>query len=187
MYLKDYHQFRRQLRKAWRGKTENGDSDIAIRLLNEMIYDTESDLKMLYSDLAGEFGAVEAFDKVEAVHRHSARMFPDDPGCQISLLEHLIWKDQPEDALKHVDHAISVALNQGNMVRDAYNQKARIAVRLGNVSMFEEALKFLIDYIPPSDSLDIHYEHDFIQDFDLQKYDPDLIEAYLKVSGGLPK
>ena len=187
MDLEFFHEMRKRLKAMWRDHDRHNDSDVAVLLLEQMLFETQDRLAAILNQLSTEYTLARNEQKTEEVKRYAAKALPDDPVCQIGLVEFLIWRDRPEEAAQYIQQAIDVAKKSGHFVRDAVNSKARIAVRLGDVKMFEEALEFLVAYKPSADSNDIAYEHDFLRDIDRSKFNAALIDKYIEVSGGLPK
>ena len=177
---------RKKLKEVWRDHERHTDSDVAILLLKQILYEAQDNLAAILVQLSTEYALSNNEEKQEETIRYAAAALPDDPGSQIGLVEFLIWRNRAEEAKDYVENAIAVAKEDGHYLRHAMNGKARIAVRLGDVKMFEEALKFLIDYKPPPDSSDIRYEHDFLHDIDRKKFNAKLIDKYIEVSGGVP-
>ena len=187
MDLELFHEMRKRLKVMWRDHERHTDSHVAVLLLEQMLFETQDQLSAILTQLRGEYALTNNEEKEEEIVRYGAAALPDDPGSQIGLVEFLIWRDRAEEAKCYIENAIAVAKEDGHFLRHATNGKARIAVRLGDVKMFEEALEFLIDYKPPPESSDIRYEHDFLRDIDREKFNAKLIDKYIEVSGGIPE
>jgi len=117
--------------------------------------------------------------------RRKAQEFPDDPYSYTGLASVLSYEPvtQPE-ALEVAALAVALARKQDRQVKYTLNCQARIALRLGAFSVFNEALRGLIEDAPVYREEDYKLEFDFLDYTTSDLIDKGLVEQYRALQTG---
>jgi len=104
---------------------------------------------------------------------------PDDVVSLIDLTEpfHYYQVDLLK-AAEAVERALAMAAEQSLLVRQVLCARMRIALETSNFDVARDSLVCLVEYKPRAHSVDVAYEHDFMERIPRGAIDPDLVDRY---------
>jgi len=133
----------------------------------------------IYSMLGIELQSQRRFEEAESVIRERISLAPEMPDPWISLAVHFFnYAHDPKEALNAINVALERASTERNFFRQAHLERIRIALALKDYSTVEESLLELINYVPPSNSLDVQLETEFLARISKSTVSESLISAY---------
>ncbi len=176
----------RELRREHK-RVPSGQVPEGIKLLRKLLKRAVNNDE--YIALAGlllsEYAVFEMYDEQEILIRDEIKRFPNQPIPQITLANFLATvKKDLKGARKAAESAVKKAHEDGNFIRDAYNCRARIAVRAADYELLEDTLHKLIEYNPEPSSANVRLETDFLENIPEGAVDNDLLRTYRKISAG---
>lgn len=173
------------LRHQGKGKPPEDVPD-SVQLLRDLLKnaDCDEDYIALNCLLSGEYVRFGMYDEAELLMREGIGKFPHQPIPRITLADFLVIpRDDLEQALAVAEEAVTTALADGNFVRDAYNCRARVAVKSKNYALLEDTLRELIDYRPKPGGVNGRYESYFLDSLPESTLDEELRKKYLQHIG----
>ncbi len=104
---------------------------------------------------------------------------PDDVQALIAMTEHHHYAQVDlVKAADAVERALVLAIEQALLVRQVLGVRMRIALESGKFDVAGDSLVRLVEYVPPTHSLDVAYERDFLDMIPPGSIDAALIERY---------
>jgi tetratricopeptide (TPR) repeat protein len=102
-------------------------------------------------------------DEVEELRWRQVQLEPEEPMPLIELASYYLnERNNIDKANELIDKAITLARDNGNYIRHAYNTRARIAKKSKDYKLLEDTLVCLINYKANTKSKDIAPEIDFL-------------------------
>ncbi len=165
-------------RDAWR--ETDAEPDIISVLQERMRHEAHPDrLQTFRYLLADEYRERGDFAAAEAVLLACLEADPESPRPLISLANQKLYREeQPEAAMRFIDHAIEVAMGSGLFRREALGVKARVALEQNAYPVVEDILRQILALTFTRGHLDIGAERDFFDRLPPGIIDAEVARAY---------
>jgi hypothetical protein len=179
----DYFSIRNNLPNLRRKceETQFGQLPSSVSFLHDLIasYNSIEDKAALYTLLLGE--CVRSQNIAAQVHylRKQLRDLPDDPLSFVSLSLALADdRSSINEAVSLLTQGVSFARSKNELVKYCLTCQARLALKIDDYSLFNDAMRGLIGDSMNYREQDNQLEFDFLEDVDFERADPVLLERY---------
>lgn len=174
---------RRKTDASWNGMIVPG----SVPFLEELLSSQHDpyDVDDVLAEISGEYARAEMFvQQLETARRRVANL-PDDVLVQIELARRLSYSaasspEHAEESKKTIAKAVELARQQTMWVRSALSEQAWIGIRMGNSSLFVDAIDGLINDVAFNRKFEVDSRlyPEIIDEIPEGFCPPDLIERY---------